>query len=123
MNDKTALLSSGDGAGTAEEGKGKPDDKLSWTIKIIYGMGGWPHGLTDTVINFYWTPYLLEVCGISPIKASSIILAGRVFDAFTDPLVGFLITKIKPTGSTENGLVAYFMAMFLLYNLCLTCYY
>ena len=37
MNDKTALLSSGDGAGTVEEGKGKPDDKLSWTIKIIYG--------------------------------------------------------------------------------------
>ena len=34
-----------------------------------------------------------QVCGISPIKASSIILAGRVFDAFTDPLVGFLITK------------------------------
>ena len=47
------------------------------------------------MINFYWTPFLLEVCGLGPFKASGVILAGRVFDAFTDPLVGFLIMRTK----------------------------
>jgi Na+/melibiose symporter-like transporter len=32
---------------------------------------------------------------LGPFKASGVILAGRVFDAFSDPLIGFLIMKTK----------------------------
>lgn len=116
------------------------------------GLGSWPQGLTDSVVGFYWTAFLLEVCELTATKTASITLIGRVFDAVTDPLVGYWLTRtdtrwgklrpwmslailpcaafyigmwLKPAGmeGDDPALFAYIVGVYLLYQFSTTCYY
>jgi len=68
---------------------------LSFGTKFAFGMGGPPATITHTVIGFFFQTFLLDVVGIQPSGASLILLLGRVWDAVSDPTVGYLITKTK----------------------------
>ncbi|XP_033126139.1 sodium-dependent lysophosphatidylcholine symporter 1-like [Anneissia japonica] len=67
--------------------------KLTVYNKLCFGVGGMPYQLTNTVIGFYISVFLLETAGVPPQYASVIILSGRLWDAFTDPIIGLLVTK------------------------------
>ncbi|XP_071483837.1 sodium-dependent lysophosphatidylcholine symporter 1-B-like [Diadema antillarum] len=61
--------------------------------KVCYGLGGMPYQLTNTVIGFYISVFLLDTAQISPSSASAVIFAGRFWDAITDPFCGYLVMK------------------------------
>ncbi|KAM5247791.1 sodium-dependent lysophosphatidylcholine symporter 1 isoform 6-T6 [Ctenodactylus gundi] len=67
--------------------------------------------------------YLLDVALVDPLSASIILFVGRAWDAFTDPLVGFCISKSPWTRlgrlmpwiifSTPLAVIAYFLIWFV----------
>ena len=70
-------------------------NKLNLKTKLGYGIG-------DTAICFYWTGvgflllyFYTDVVGISPIIAGSIFMIGMMWDAFTDPFMGYLAERTR----------------------------
>jgi GPH family glycoside/pentoside/hexuronide:cation symporter len=69
--------------------------KLSLKVRLGYGIG-------DTAICFYWSGvgflllyFYTDVVGISPIIAGSIFMIGMLWDAFTDPFMGYLAERTR----------------------------
>jgi len=62
--------------------------KLSWTERLGYGAG-------DAGFNFYWAliggylaAFYTDTLGLTAATAGSVILATKIIDAFTDPVMG-----------------------------------
>ncbi|XP_022088810.1 sodium-dependent lysophosphatidylcholine symporter 1-B-like isoform X2 [Acanthaster planci] len=72
-----------------------PGLKLSMRSKVFYGLGGIPYQLTNTVLGFYINVFLLETAKVPPFYTSAIVLIGRIWDAMTDPIIGFLVFRTK----------------------------
>ena len=69
--------------------------KLSLKVRLGYGIG-------DTAICFYWSGvgflllyFYTDVVGITPIMAGSIFMIGMLWDAFTDPFMGYLAERTR----------------------------
>ncbi|XP_053310606.1 sodium-dependent lysophosphatidylcholine symporter 1 isoform X2 [Spea bombifrons] len=71
--------------------------KLSVCSKICYAVGGAPYQITGTALGFFLQIFLLDVVQMGPSRASIILFSGRVWDAITDPLVGFFVSKTSWT--------------------------
>ncbi|XP_053124780.1 sodium-dependent lysophosphatidylcholine symporter 1 isoform X2 [Hemicordylus capensis] len=97
--------------------------KLSICSKICYAIGGAPYQITGCALGFFLQIYLLDVAQLDPFYASIILFVGRVWDAVTDPLVGFFISKTPWTRfgrlmpwvifSTPFAVIAYFLIWFV----------
>uniref|UniRef100_A0A8C7EDT4 Uncharacterized protein n=1 Tax=Nothoprocta perdicaria TaxID=30464 RepID=A0A8C7EDT4_NOTPE len=74
---------------TRREGRAK----LSVCSKLCYAVGGAPYQTTGCVLGFFLQIYLLDVAQLDPFSASIILFVGRAWDAVTDPMVGFFISK------------------------------
>ncbi len=83
--DKTAA------AGT---GTGRPG-RLPWTTKLAFGFGDSGMSATSTIISIIFLFYLTEVAGLRPALAGAAILAGRFYDAITDPFEGYLTDRTR----------------------------
>lgn len=66
---------------------------LSTYQKLCFGIGGLPYQLTSNAIGLFISTFLLEIAGLRPSDLSIILLYGKVWDAFTDPLVGYACSK------------------------------
>jgi GPH family glycoside/pentoside/hexuronide:cation symporter len=64
--------------------------RMSSCTKYSFAVGGIPAQVTSTVIAFFLTPFMLEVVQLRPAYVAVIMLVARVFDSFSDPLVGFM---------------------------------
>ncbi|XP_036877184.1 sodium-dependent lysophosphatidylcholine symporter 1 isoform X7 [Manis javanica] len=71
----------------------KKKQQLSICNKLCYAVGGAPYQVTGCALGFFLQIYLLDVAQVDPFSASIILFVGRAWDAFTDPLVGFCISK------------------------------
>ncbi|XP_049630746.1 sodium-dependent lysophosphatidylcholine symporter 1 isoform X1 [Suncus etruscus] len=101
----------------------KKKKQLSICNKLCYAVGGAPYQVTGCALGFFLQIYLLDVAQVSPFYASIILFVGRAWDAFTDPLVGFCISKSSwtPLGrlmpwiifSTPLAIIAYFLIWFV----------
>ncbi|KAM8975292.1 sodium-dependent lysophosphatidylcholine symporter 1 [Pelodytes ibericus] len=109
---------------SCSESKGRlGKHKLSVCSKICYAVGGAPYQITGTALGFFLQIFLLDVVQMAPFNASIILFAGRVWDAITDPLVGFFVSKCRWTGlgrlmpwiifSTPFAVLAYFLIWFV----------
>ncbi|XP_072273717.1 sodium-dependent lysophosphatidylcholine symporter 1 isoform X2 [Pyxicephalus adspersus] len=97
--------------------------KLSVCSKICYAIGGAPYQITGCALGFFLQMYLLDVVQMSPFNASIILFTGRIWDAITDPLVGFFVSKSSwtPLGrllpwvmlSTPFAVICYFLIWFV----------
>ncbi|XP_072046349.1 sodium-dependent lysophosphatidylcholine symporter 1-B-like [Amphiura filiformis] len=56
-------------------------------------MGGAPYELTNTVIGFYISIFLLETAKIPPVYTSLIVFIGRIWDGVSDPIVAYLVSR------------------------------
>ncbi|XP_037683517.1 sodium-dependent lysophosphatidylcholine symporter 1 isoform X2 [Choloepus didactylus] len=100
----------------------KKKQQLSICNKLCYAVGGAPYQLTGCALGFFLQIYLLDVAQVDPFSASIILFVGRAWDAITDPLVGFCISKSSWTRlgrlmpwivfSTPLAVVAYFLIWF-----------
>jgi len=66
------------------------DNKLALRTKLGYGVCDLGGNLFFTVGSFIVMKYLTDVVGLSPWLSGLALSAGRVFDAFSDPIVGSL---------------------------------
>ncbi|VDM31646.1 unnamed protein product [Hydatigera taeniaeformis] len=63
--------------------------------KLAFASGGLPMQMMQNVISFFLPLFLLETVSLAPYFLSVILLAARISDAVTDPLVGMLVLKTK----------------------------
>ncbi|XP_033736567.1 sodium-dependent lysophosphatidylcholine symporter 1-like [Pecten maximus] len=100
----------------------KDEDRLPIWRKICFAIGGAPYQMTNTVINFFLSIFLLEVAQIPPLYVSVIVFSGKAWDAITDPVIGILISrtntrfgKLRPwiLFSTPFGCATYFFMWYV----------
>ncbi|XP_048206938.1 sodium-dependent lysophosphatidylcholine symporter 1 isoform X1 [Perognathus longimembris pacificus] len=101
----------------------KKKQQLSICNKLCYAAGGAPYQVTGCALGFFLQIYLLDVALVNPLNASIILFVGRAWDAVTDPLVGFCISKSPWTQlgrlmpwiifSTPLAVIAYFLIWFV----------
>ncbi|XP_036732425.1 sodium-dependent lysophosphatidylcholine symporter 1 isoform X2 [Manis pentadactyla] len=117
----TGILQAGERPSQVKEPKKK--QQLSICNKLCYAVGGAPYQVTGCALGFFLQIYLLDVAQVDPFSASIILFVGRAWDAFTDPLVGFCISKSSWTRlgclmpwiifSTPLAVIAYFLIWFV----------
>uniref|UniRef100_A0A8C5ELF2 Sodium-dependent lysophosphatidylcholine symporter 1-like n=1 Tax=Gouania willdenowi TaxID=441366 RepID=A0A8C5ELF2_GOUWI len=89
--------------------------------KLCYAVGGIPYQMTTVSLGISLQIFLLEV--LQPFYVSMILFVSRAWDAVTDPLVGYLVTRSKwtPIGkltpwlvvSTPLGILSYLLLWFV----------
>ena len=69
--------------------------KLSWRERLGYGVG-------DAGFNFYWAligsylaAFYTDTLGLTAATAGSVILASKIIDAFTDPVMGAVADRTE----------------------------
>lgn len=69
------------------------NEKIPWSVRISYGLGDTAQnivwGAMGSVLIFFYTDY----AGISPVIVGMVMLFSRVFDGFSDVIMGFLVEK------------------------------
>ncbi|XP_042743792.1 sodium-dependent lysophosphatidylcholine symporter 1 [Tympanuchus pallidicinctus] len=98
-------------------------ERLSVCSKLCYAVGGAPYQTTGCALGFFLQIYLLDVAQLDPFYASIILFVGRAWDAVTDPMVGFFISKTPWTRfgrlmpwiifSTPFAVISYFLIWFV----------
>uniref|UniRef100_A0A096LU60 Major facilitator superfamily domain containing 2a-like 2 n=1 Tax=Poecilia formosa TaxID=48698 RepID=A0A096LU60_POEFO len=92
-------------------------------MKICYAVGGVPHQVTSAAIGISLQIFLLDVVQMKASSVSLILFLSRAWDAVTDPLVGYLVTRSTwtPIGkltpwlvvSTPFGILSYVLLWFV----------
>ena len=65
-------------------------EKLSLLTKLAYGSGDLGTAISAALRGFFLLFFLTDVARISPASAGLILLIGKIWDAFNDPLIGWL---------------------------------
>ncbi|XP_053338438.1 sodium-dependent lysophosphatidylcholine symporter 1 [Clarias gariepinus] len=68
--------------------------------KLCYGIGGMPYQMTSNAKGFFMKIFLLDIVQMTPFYVSMHLFLGRVWDAITDPLVGYMVSR---SGRTRLG--------------------
>ena len=64
--------------------------KLSVGTKLAYGSGDLGTAISAALRGFFMLIYFTDVAGLNPAAAGSIVAINKVWDAFNDPLIGWL---------------------------------
>ena len=64
--------------------------KLSTKTKLAYGAGDLGAAIATAINGFFLLNFLINVAGLRPGMAGNIFLLAKIWDAFNDPLVGWL---------------------------------
>jgi GPH family glycoside/pentoside/hexuronide:cation symporter len=70
-------------------------EHLPLKTKLAYGAGDMGTGITATVESFVFLIFLTNVAGLSPGRAGTVLLVGRIWDAINDPVVGILSDRTR----------------------------
>ncbi|MCP4196920.1 MAG: MFS transporter [Proteobacteria bacterium] len=62
--------------------------KLSSTTKLIYGGGELLNATSTVIILMLYLKFLIDTVGLSPMMAGVCLVSGKLWDAFSDPLIG-----------------------------------
>ncbi len=69
--------------------------QLGYREKIFFGIGEISATSSNTIIGFLYLYYLTDIVGMKPGYAGLAILMGKLWDAFTDPLVGMVSDRTE----------------------------
>jgi GPH family glycoside/pentoside/hexuronide:cation symporter len=69
--------------------------KLPFWLKTLYGSGDWGIASIGMMRSIFYAIYLTDVVGIEPRLASLGALAGVIWDAINDPIIGVLSDRMK----------------------------
>ncbi len=72
-----------------------PAPALTLPVKLAYGAGDFGAGLTSQFLAFFLLIFLIDVAGMRPVVAGSVLALGKIWDAVNDPLVGVLSDRTK----------------------------
>lgn len=125
-----------------------PEDRVPLKEKIFYGIGGLMDGGGVALMSCILVKYMTTM-GIPMKIATTIFMIAKLWDAVTDPVMGFisdntrgrwgrrkpymfaggisiivsiflLFMPVKDWGVSTNGFIAYMLIMYLLWNTCST---
>ena len=125
-----------------------PEDRVPLKEKICYGIGGLMDGGGVALMSCILVKYMTTM-GIPMKIATTIFMIAKLWDAVTDPVMGFisdntrgrwgrrkpymfaggisiivsiflLFMPVKDWGVSTNGFIAYMLIMYLLWNTCST---
>jgi GPH family glycoside/pentoside/hexuronide:cation symporter len=92
--------------------------KVSLAEKSAYGFAGLGAGLVRNMIGLYLLFYYSDIIGLAPAYMSLAIMIGNIWDAVTDPLMGFISDHTESRmgrrrvylfwGAFSLGLLVYF---------------
>ncbi len=127
-----------------------PGDRLSLPARLAYGAGELGPAMAGSTLIFFQLVFLTNVAGLGAGYAGSVLLIGKLWDAFNDPLIGwlsdrtrsrwgrripwmvasavpvalfFVLLWIVPTvvaGGNQLALFAYYTGVSVLYSTCYT---
>ncbi len=70
-------------------------DKLNLKTKLAYGVGELGGAIPNNILVFFVLYFFTNVAGLNASFAGSLILVGKAWDAFNDPLIGWLSDKTR----------------------------
>ena len=70
-------------------------ERLTFGVKLGFGIGDLGGNLFFTAMGFYALVYLTDTVHLAAGLAGAAILVGKVWDAVTDPMVGFLSDRTR----------------------------
>lgn len=71
------------------------EKKLPIRTKLIYGLGDWGNSSLTTIFGFFFAFFLNNIAGVEPLYAIPVLLAGGIWDAINDPLIGIFADKVR----------------------------
>jgi GPH family glycoside/pentoside/hexuronide:cation symporter len=90
-----------------EEASPGAGDRLSPRTRLAYGVGEIAGALPNSVSAFFFLFFLTHVAGLSPTLGGAAVLFGKVWDAFSDPLIGWLSDRTRsPLGRRYPWMLA-----------------
>lgn len=69
----------------------KNETRLGLSVKVFYGSGDLVSGLAFNTLNFFYLYFLNTVVGMPAYLAGLVLLIGRGWDAFMDPVMGMIV--------------------------------
>lgn len=97
------------------------EQKLSVKVKLGYGICDLGGNLFFTAIGFWLLNYLTDTVGIAAGLAGAVVAIGKVWDAVTDPMAGYLSDRTKHRLGRRRpwllyGSVPLFLTMILMFT-------
>ncbi len=92
-------------------------EKLSLKTKIGFGICDLGGNLFFTMMAFWIMNYFTDTLGLMPVLAGTAIMIGRIWDAISDPLVGYLSDNTKTRWGRRKPYIfvgAIFLFIFML---------
>ncbi|MBU6160642.1 MAG: MFS transporter [Myxococcales bacterium] len=77
--------------------------RLPFAVRQAYGVGAFGLAVANTAILFFLFKYLTDVALISPGLVGAMMLTGKLWDAFSDPLIGRLSDQTAAAGSSRRN--------------------
>ena len=72
-----------------------PDPHTPLRLYLAYGLGDAGTGLAATVLGFYLFPFFTEIAGLPAALAGTILMVIKVWDALSDPCIGWLSDRTR----------------------------
>lgn len=69
--------------------------KLSNTRKLSFGVGALGKDLCYAIISYFLMIYFTDTVGLTPLFVGNLFLVARVWDAFNDPMMGFVVDNTR----------------------------
>jgi len=85
---------------------------LSFWSKLVYGTGDWTISSFNTFRQIFYAIFLTDVVGLDPRLASLAALAGVIWDAFNDPMIGTLSDKVRTRWGRRRPFLLFFSVPF-----------
>jgi len=95
--------------------------KLSVGVKLGYGAADFGGNLFFTATAFVLMNYLTDVVGLAAALAGIALMVGRIWDAFYDPIIGYLSDRTKTKMGRRRpfmlgGAIPLFIAMIVMFT-------
>lgn len=115
--------------------------------KFSFGLGALGKDLCYAMISYFLMIYFTDTVGMAPLFVGNLFLVARIWDAFNDPMMGFVVDNTrskwgkfrpwillgavlnsivmifmfrKPAGMTGFSMYAYFSVMYILWGMTYT---
>ena len=78
-----------------QSSRGQAVSTSSLQLYLAYGLGDAGTGLAATVLGFYLFPFFTEIAGLPAAFAGTVLMVIKVWDALTDPCIGWLSDRTR----------------------------
>ena len=90
----------------------KNNSRLPFWMKLLYGSGDWGISSIGMMRSIFYAIYLTDVVGLEPRLASFGALAGIIWDAVNDPIIGAISDRLSTRWGRRRPFLLWFAIPF-----------